>query len=566
MSDEDSVVDSDDHLVERVRSGDARAFGELWKRHAGPAFSVARTFVSLDAEDIVSEAFARVLRAIRAGGGPTSGFRPYLIMAVRNVGRRWYNRDTSVNIADLEYVVDPEAKEGEVSAVAEFEGGAALAAFRELPPRWQEVLWYSEVDELKPREIGTLLGLAPNAVSALIVRAKRGLRDAWISAQLTSASTPECRAALKDMGAHTRGALSSRAAASLDRHLATCATCPSALREARNLASLALAVLPAVAGTAGAAGYAATTQAPPMSAALAAGEGMIVPSPSAPESKDDDRKRRPWLVLLIWALIVVMVAGAVYLGIRIFAGAGVDVEGDEIAAPAGVASREPTASPAPSPSATLPQTQAPTPTPTPYPAPSASPIAPRDGTPPAAPVSPVTAAPPAPTSGLTQFDGRMYPWVSGTDAVPGARVELTSGGTLLGSATARSDGSWQVQLVGNPPGAYSVAARQTVNGMQSTTGSLLTYTLSAGPAPTEPAPGATVAAARFHFGLAEAPGTVLQREIVGVTPVQTIRVPSSGVWNEYLAVSPGNYVMRLRYANPATHDYGPWTSTSFTAQ
>ncbi|MFF5625112.1 sigma-70 family RNA polymerase sigma factor [Microbacterium sp. LWH10-1.2] len=565
MTGEGAVVDSDDHLVELVRSGDSRAYGELWKRHAGPAFSVARTFVSLDAEDIVSEAFARVLRAIRAGGGPTSGFRPYLIMAVRNVGRRWYNRDTSVNISELEYVVDPDAKEGELEAVAEFEGGAALAAFKELPKRWQEVLWYSEVDELKPREISVLLGLAPNAVSALIVRAKRGLRDAWISAQLTSASTPDCRAALKDMGAYTRGALSARATASLDRHLATCATCPSALTEAKNLATLALTVVPAVAGTAGAAGYVAATQAPPMSAALASAEGAIAPSATTPDVKDEDRKRRPWLVFLIWALVAVMIAGAVYLGVRTFTGAGVDGEIGESAGPAEVASDDP---PSPSPSATPSPTasQTPSPSPSSFGSPSAIPSPPQRGTNPPAPVVPIAPAPPAPTAGLTQFDGRMYPWVAGVDAVPGARVEVMSGGTVIASATARSDGSWKAHLVGESPGGYSVAARQTANGVQSPTGASLSYTVSQAPTPTDPASGATVVAARFHFGLADVPGTVLQREIVGATPVQTIRVPSSGVWNEYLAVNPGTYEMRLRYANPATGDYGPWMSRSFTAE
>ena len=85
-----------------MRKGDTKAYGELWKRHTGPAYSVARTFVSLDADDIVSEAFARVLRAIQAGGGPTAGFRPYLIMTVRNVGRRWYVRHNTINVADLE--------------------------------------------------------------------------------------------------------------------------------------------------------------------------------------------------------------------------------------------------------------------------------------------------------------------------------------------------------------------------------------------------------------------------------------------------------------------------------
>ena len=41
------------------------------------------------ADDIVAEAFARVLAAIRAGGGPDRAFRGYLLAAVRNVANDW---------------------------------------------------------------------------------------------------------------------------------------------------------------------------------------------------------------------------------------------------------------------------------------------------------------------------------------------------------------------------------------------------------------------------------------------------------------------------------------------
>jgi len=41
------------------------------------------------ADDVVAEAFARVLAAIRAGGGPDHAFRPYLLAAVRNLANDW---------------------------------------------------------------------------------------------------------------------------------------------------------------------------------------------------------------------------------------------------------------------------------------------------------------------------------------------------------------------------------------------------------------------------------------------------------------------------------------------
>lgn len=557
---------SDDDLVQLVRNGDTKAYGELWKRHTGPAYSVARTFVSLDADDIVSEAFARVLRAIQAGGGPTTGFRPYLIMTVRNVGRRWYVQHTTINVADLESEVDPDARHGEDTVVAELENEATLTAFRSLPTRWQEVLWYSEVDSMKPREISVLLGLAPNAVSALIVRAKRGLRDAWISAQLSGARTAECEAAIKDMGAYTRGALSTRANATLERHLSTCPTCPKSLAEARNLANIAVALLPVVAGTAGAAGYLSTLDAPPMSAAMASGEGLGVSS-DAPTPPPEDRKKRRWLLLLLIALLAAALAASIWLSTRPSDPAGTDGDGDGASAPtdrsAPTASADPTATPTPAP------------TPTAEPSPDAStppggPGAPQPSSPPGdsqnPPVNSPTAPPPAPAASVSQLNGSMYPRITGNDAAPGARVEVLAGGSVLASTTARSDGSWSVHLTDAAPGSHVVAARQVVGGVASASGGALSYTVGGGPSPSSPAAGATVTASRFAFTMTAAAGTVLQREIVGVTPVQTIRIPSSGAWKEYLAVPAGSHTMKLRYANPSTGDFGPWSSTSFTAQ
>ncbi|WP_372968617.1 sigma-70 family RNA polymerase sigma factor [Microbacterium sp.] len=552
-----------------MRKGDTKAYGELWKRHTGPAYSVARTFVSLDADDIVSEAFARVLRAIQAGGGPTAGFRPYLIMTVRNVGRRWYVQHNTINVADLEAEVDPDARHGEDSVVADLENEATVAAFRSLPSRWQEALWYSEVDGMKPREISVLLGLAPNAVSALIVRAKRGLRDAWISAQLSGARTAECEAAIKDMGAYTRGALSTRANATLERHLATCPSCPKSLAEARNLANIAVAILPVVAGTAGAAGYLSTLDAPPMSAAMASGDGLGMSETAAPSRAEDRRRRRWWLLLIAILVLAAALAATVWL----INPPPSDPGGSESGADGAVSA--PTDGPTP----TAPAEPSETPTPTPVATAQPSPDA---GTPPGGPGSPQPSGPPgdsqnppvdapavpppAPTASVSQLNGSMYPRIGGDDAAPGARVDVLAGGSVLASTTARSDGSWSVHLTDAAPGSHVVAARQVVGGVTSASGSGLSYTVGGGPSPSSPAPGSTVTASRFAFTMTAPAGTVLQRETVGVTPVQTIRIPSSGAWKEYLAVPPGSHTLRLRYANPSTGDFGPWSSTSFTAQ
>ncbi|NUK13351.1 RNA polymerase subunit sigma-24, partial [Streptomyces lunaelactis] len=51
---------------------------EVYRRHRSAVLSYARTCCRdpHTAEDLVSEAFARTLQAVRAGGGPEAAWRP----------------------------------------------------------------------------------------------------------------------------------------------------------------------------------------------------------------------------------------------------------------------------------------------------------------------------------------------------------------------------------------------------------------------------------------------------------------------------------------------------------
>ena len=78
---------SDPILIAAVREGDYPAFGVLFSRHAGAARTVARQYISdaSDVEDVVSEAFAKVLEVLQRGGGPDVAFRAYLFTVVRRL-------------------------------------------------------------------------------------------------------------------------------------------------------------------------------------------------------------------------------------------------------------------------------------------------------------------------------------------------------------------------------------------------------------------------------------------------------------------------------------------------
>lgn len=255
----DVVADSD--LVTRTRSGDSGAFGELWRRHYRAGVTVARNMTSsLDADDLVQEAYTRIYHSIVSGGGPTGSFRAYLFTSIRNTAAAWGRARRETAYDELDGVEDPSA--GEHESEAALDRGLTHQAFRSLPTRWQEVLWYSEIEQMKPAEIAPLLGMKPTAVAQLTFRAREGLREAWIQAHLRSvADGSECQWTIGRLGAYARRNLGRRDHAKVERHLATCVRCSIVASEAKEVSSrLALVLLPLAVGAAGTAGYLATVQ------------------------------------------------------------------------------------------------------------------------------------------------------------------------------------------------------------------------------------------------------------------------------------------------------------------
>jgi RNA polymerase sigma factor (sigma-70 family) len=248
---------SDADLLDRVRSGDSDAYGLLYERHEPAARSLARylTTSSHDADDVVADAFARVLRAIKGGAGPTEAFRPYLLTAVRRtVWRRSEDRrrhrlaadEDEEEFFDLRLSVEPEDRTDEA---------IVLRAFAELPERWQLVLWHTEIEGQPPAAVAPLLGLSPNATAALAVRAREGLRQAYLQAHLQARPSDDCRFTVEHLGAYVRDGLGQRDTAKVEEHLEDCEDCGRLQSDLGSLNKVLRGVVgPAVLG-AGAARY-----------------------------------------------------------------------------------------------------------------------------------------------------------------------------------------------------------------------------------------------------------------------------------------------------------------------
>ena len=179
----DFTLLTDVELCDLVRSNSSDAFAELFTRYRHPATRLARYYsATVDADDVVSEVFSQVLNQLQRGRGPHDAVRAYIFTAVRRETWKRVRALKRVVPTDNTALIDEPVPFGG-GGIDSFERDRVRAAFLSLPQRWRNVLWYLEVEGRKPRELAVMLGLTPNSVSALLYRARAGLRKAYESQQ-----------------------------------------------------------------------------------------------------------------------------------------------------------------------------------------------------------------------------------------------------------------------------------------------------------------------------------------------------------------------------------------------
>lgn len=271
---------SDAELILRVRNGDLNAYEQLWLRHIAAALRQARRVLPGHAEDLASEAFLALYKQMTTtDGGPQSAFRAYLFTSIRNLAQRWTERDSRVsNGIDFDVVSE---RDGLRYVEEESTASDMLAAFNDLPDRWQRVLWLSEIESAERSAIARELGIKPNAVSQLLRRARAGLRDRWLT-QLVPVTLRQGESHVGTLLPLVATHQADRADVRLVRqHVQECKACAQALAELT-------AAVPRIEGTTlGVAGFAALGVAIPAASpapavTLAAGVTLLAGAASVP--------------------------------------------------------------------------------------------------------------------------------------------------------------------------------------------------------------------------------------------------------------------------------------------
>ena len=171
-------------VIERARSHDAEALGEIYRRYGRRVFGLCRYLLNSreSAEDATSEVFLKVQRSIESYDGSIP-FPKWLARVAGNqcidaLRRRQRRRQLIVEGEDEGMVTEAVGPEpSPLGAVLSTEARAQVRdAIARLPKSYRVPLVLRYYSELSYNEIAQQLGLQKNYVAALIFRAKQELR------------------------------------------------------------------------------------------------------------------------------------------------------------------------------------------------------------------------------------------------------------------------------------------------------------------------------------------------------------------------------------------------------
>src|SRR5271157_4363197 len=160
----------------RLRAEDD-ALAALVGQYAGSLYRVAYSVLrnSADAEDVVQEAFLRVLRH-RHTLGEVRDHRVWLIRIVWNIvldrKRRAKTRPETDDVAELARVLPSTGLSAEELAAAAEHHAHVLARVEQLPAKEREVLLLSAFEEFSSVEIAAVLGITESSVRSRLFRAR----------------------------------------------------------------------------------------------------------------------------------------------------------------------------------------------------------------------------------------------------------------------------------------------------------------------------------------------------------------------------------------------------------
>lgn len=172
------LVDGDAELLRAIAGGDRSAFDRLSRRHLDRAYGVAlrMTGSRADAEDVVQDVFLRLWQRPDAWRPGQAQFSTWLYRVVVNRCLDLKRRPKGTDLDSVEEPQDPDAN-AEDSLLDAERNRALGSAVEQLPERQRAAIVLTYTAGLRNAEAASAMEISVKAFEALLVRAKRELRD-----------------------------------------------------------------------------------------------------------------------------------------------------------------------------------------------------------------------------------------------------------------------------------------------------------------------------------------------------------------------------------------------------
>ena len=172
------LVDGDAELLRAIAGGDRSAFDRLSRRHLDRAYGVAlrMTGSRADAQDVVQDVFLRLWQRPDAWRPGQAQFSTWLYRVVVNRCLDLKRRPKGTDLDSVEEPQDPDAN-AEDSLLDAERSRALDGAVKQLPERQRAAIVLTYTAGLRNAEAASAMEISVKAFEALLVRAKRELRD-----------------------------------------------------------------------------------------------------------------------------------------------------------------------------------------------------------------------------------------------------------------------------------------------------------------------------------------------------------------------------------------------------
>lgn len=213
-----SRLAADDRIrAEQARGGDRDAFTALYDRHAPSAWRLGLA-----------------VQPDRAAAG--AGLAEAFGIVLSSEPQRTSARQVPVRLQLLRATRQETLRSEQSAQVLSTSGSEALQTFAELPEHWRSMLWLTEVEGLSNKGAAAVLGLSERATAHLTDRARSGLHEQFVQAQVRDAGAPACHRTVVRLGGYVSGSLSARDSVRVRRHLDRCESCRGRLEDVDDLA------------------------------------------------------------------------------------------------------------------------------------------------------------------------------------------------------------------------------------------------------------------------------------------------------------------------------------------